>query len=228
MDHSFLLAFERTDCTPSRFSFPSSRKPCCALLWTNNLTVLRRVSRQSISGVDIGFGFPTVLLEGSATTTAVATRKTWYGNQPDNNDNQPDNNDNQSDNNDNQPDDNDNQSNHFFSRLMDKTFPVSARIATGFDLLSSHCDTVCVSLVHCCTLSLCYLGAETDDHQRNPNIKNKDHIVGDYFSVSRTQVQTKLFRPLELPLHFCIFPPLLQVGLSCQQARGCASTKFLH
>ena len=83
-------------------------------------------------------------------------------------------------------------------------------------------------LVHCCTLSLCYLGAETDDHQRNPNIKNKDHIVGDYFSVSRTQVQTKLFRPLALPLHFCIFPPLLQVGLSCQQARGCASTKFLH
>ena len=24
-------------------------------------------------------------------------------------------------------------------------------------------------LVHCCTLSLCYLGAETDDHHRNPN-----------------------------------------------------------
>ena len=37
-------------------------------------------------------------------------------------------------------------------------------------------------VVHCCTLSLCYLGAETDDHHRNPNIKNKDHLdhyVGD-------------------------------------------------
>ena len=29
--------------------------------------------------------------------------------------------------------------------------------------------------VHCCTMSLCYLGAETDDHHRNPNINNKDH-----------------------------------------------------
>ena len=34
-------------------------------------------------------------------------------------------------------------------------------------------------LVHCCTLSLCYLGAETDDQHRNTNIKNKDHLVGD-------------------------------------------------
>ena len=28
-------------------------------------------------------------------------------------------------------------------------------------------------------VSLWYLGAETDDQQRNPNIKNKDHLVGD-------------------------------------------------
>ena len=25
------------------------------------------------------------------------------------------------------------------------------------------------NVVHCCTLSLCYLGAETDDQHRNPN-----------------------------------------------------------
>ena len=46
------------------------------------------------------------------------------------------------------------------------------------------------ALVHCCTLSLFYLGAETSsmiidqwsliiDHRRNPNINNKDHLVGD-------------------------------------------------
>ena len=29
------------------------------------------------------------------------------------------------------------------------------------------------TLVHCCTLSLCYLGAETDDHHRNPNINTE-------------------------------------------------------
>ena len=34
-------------------------------------------------------------------------------------------------------------------------------------------------IVHCCTLSLCYLVAETDDQHRNTNIKNKDHLVGD-------------------------------------------------
>ena len=33
-------------------------------------------------------------------------------------------------------------------------------------------------LVHCCTLSLCYLGTETDDHHRNPNINDRDHLVG--------------------------------------------------
>ena len=33
------------------------------------------------------------------------------------------------------------------------------------------------SIVHCCTLSLYYLGAETDDQHRNPNIKNRNHPV---------------------------------------------------
>ena len=51
-------------------------------------------------------------------------------------------------------------------------------------------------LVHCCTLSLCYLDAEThvslhwhwlitvmnwlidNDHYRNPNVNNRDHLVG--------------------------------------------------
>ena len=28
-------------------------------------------------------------------------------------------------------------------------------------------------IVHCCTMSLCYLGAETDDHYRNPNINTE-------------------------------------------------------
>ena len=36
-------------------------------------------------------------------------------------------------------------------------------------------DDVPDTLVHCCTLSLCYLGAETDDDHRNPNI-NKEII----------------------------------------------------
>ena len=33
-------------------------------------------------------------------------------------------------------------------------------------------------VVHCCTLSLWYLGAETDDQHRNPNINNNDYLVG--------------------------------------------------
>ena len=32
-------------------------------------------------------------------------------------------------------------------------------------------------LVHCCILSLCYLGAETDDYQK-PNYQYRDHLVG--------------------------------------------------
>ena len=28
-------------------------------------------------------------------------------------------------------------------------------------------------IVHCCSMSLCYLGAETDDHYRNPNINTE-------------------------------------------------------
>ena len=28
-------------------------------------------------------------------------------------------------------------------------------------------------VVHCCTLSLLYLGAESDDHHRNPNINTE-------------------------------------------------------
>ena len=43
-------------------------------------------------------------------------------------------------------------------------------------------------LVHCCTLSLWYLGAETDDQHRNPNMNDKDHLVGqlttEYLTVS--------------------------------------------
>ena len=33
-------------------------------------------------------------------------------------------------------------------------------------------------LIHCCTLSLCYLGAETDDLHINPNINTEIHLVG--------------------------------------------------
>ena len=33
-------------------------------------------------------------------------------------------------------------------------------------------------LVHCCTLTLCYLGAETDDHHRNPNINTEIILLG--------------------------------------------------
>ena len=35
-----------------------------------------------------------------------------------------------------------------------------------------------IALVYCCALSLCCLGAETDDQYRNPNVNNKDHPVG--------------------------------------------------
>ena len=28
-------------------------------------------------------------------------------------------------------------------------------------------------VVHCCTLSLCHLGSEIDDHHRNPNINTE-------------------------------------------------------
>ena len=41
-------------------------------------------------------------------------------------------------------------------------------------------------LVHCCTLSLWYLGAETDDQHRNPNMNNKDHLVGQLTTADRT------------------------------------------
>ena len=33
-------------------------------------------------------------------------------------------------------------------------------------------------IVHCCTKFLCCLDAEIDDHHRNPNMKNRDHLVG--------------------------------------------------
>ena len=31
-------------------------------------------------------------------------------------------------------------------------------------------------LAHCCAIFLCYLGR--DDHYRNPNINDRDHLVG--------------------------------------------------
>ena len=37
------------------------------------------------------------------------------------------------------------------------------------------CDFIVVKLgiVHCCTLSLCHLGSETDEHQIQPNINTE-------------------------------------------------------
>ena len=34
-------------------------------------------------------------------------------------------------------------------------------------------DKVADMVVHCCTLSLCHLGSEIDDHHRNPNINTE-------------------------------------------------------
>ena len=47
-------------------------------------------------------------------------------------------------------------------------------------------------VVHCCTLSLLYLGAESDDHHRNPNI-NTEIIQQDTCQVRRpTLLSTQL------------------------------------
>ena len=59
------------------------------------------------------------------------------------------------------------------SKMDEVVWRMSAR-----DLIVVRGVVVEAHLVHCCTLSLCYLGAETDDHHRNPNIKNKGHLVG--------------------------------------------------
>ena len=47
------------------------------------------------------------------------------------------------------------------------------------------------NIVHCCTLSLWYLGA--DDQHRNPNINNKDHLVGRLFRGNTLWSQTQFW-----------------------------------
>ena len=54
-------------------------------------------------------------------------------------------------------------------------------------------------VVHCCTLFLCYLDAEIDDQYRNPNINNRDHLVGQLTTSTGTPALPVL-RRLPCPL----------------------------
>ena len=83
------------------------------------------------------------------------------------------------------------------------------QIKQGRRAKSPYQSTSTIPLVHCCTLFLCYLDAEIgeiDDQYRNPNINNRDHLVGQLTIIKITRHCTDSF----IPFHdLCAFSSLL-------------------